>query len=162
MIYLLSEEIQTGKTTSLQLCTENRYDIGGFLGPDKNGMRFLMNLESKKEIPFEIDITDFEGPIKVIGKYSISKAAFDQAAVWVKEHLQSSKIKFVVIDEVGKLELAGKGFASTLEYALENIGDKHLILVVRNSLHDEIVEKFGLQKASRLTKNGIDKLLSSK
>jgi len=161
LIYLLSEEIQTGKTTSLQLCTENRYDIGGFLSPDKAGMRFLMNLKSKKEIPFEIDITSFEGPIEIIGKYSISQAAFDEAAIWVKEHLNSPEIKFIIIDEVSKLELAGKGFASTLQYAMKNIGDKHLILVVRNSLHDEIVEKFGLQKASRLTKNGIDKLLSS-
>lgn len=161
MIYLLSEEIQTGKTTSIQLCTENRYDIGGFLSPDKNGIRYLMNLESKKEIPYEIDITEYEGPIEVIGKYAISKAAFDQAAIWVKEHLQSTNTKFIVIDEIGKLELEGKGFASILEYAKENVGNKHLIIVVRNSHHKAIVEKFGLENASFLTKNGIDKLLSS-
>lgn len=161
MIYLLSEEIQTGKTTSLQLCTENRYDIGGFLSPDKNGMRYLMNLKSKKEVPFEIDITSFEGPFELIGKYAISKEAFHHADDWVKEHLQSDTTKFIVIDEIGKLELADKGFAETLRYAIDNIGDKHLVLVVRNSLHDEIVKKFGLENASALTKNGIDKLLSS-
>lgn len=162
MIYLLSEEIQSGKTTSLQLCTENRYDIGGFLSPDKNGLRCLMNLSSKKEVPFEIDLTSFEGPIEIIGKFAISTDAFAAGHQWVKEHLQSPQIKFIIIDEVGLLELKDKGFADCLRYAKDNLGDKHLIVVLRNSVREEAVKHFGLEDATELTKNGIDALLASK
>lgn len=161
MIYLLSEEIQSGKTTSLQLCTENRYDIGGFLSPDKNGVRCLMNLSSKEEIPFEIDLTSYEEGIEIIGKFAIAKSAFDTGEKWVKEHLANPQTKYIVIDEVGPLELQGKGFANTLKYATENLGDKHLIVVLRKSMHEKVVDTFGLQEATILTKNGINSLLCS-
>ena len=161
MIYLLSEEIQSGKTTSLQLCTENRYDIGGFLSPDKNGIRCLMNLSSKEEIPFEIDLTSYDGSIEIIGKFAIAQSAFQTGENWIKEHLIAPQIKFIVIDEVGPLELNGKGFANALRYATKNLGDKHLIIVLRKAMHDKIVEAFELQEASILSKNGIDKLLAS-
>lgn len=143
------------------MCTENRYDIGGFLSPNKNETRCLMNLKSKKEVPFEIDITSYEGQFEVIGKYAISKSAFENGNEWVKEHLQSSEIKFVVIDEIGPLELQGKGFAPCLRHAIENKADKNLILVVRKSIHDKVVEEFGLSEAKQLSKNGIDALLGS-
>lgn len=161
MIYILSEEIQSGKTTSLQLCTENRYDIGGFLSPDKNQVRCLMNLKSKEEIPFEIDLTSYEEAIEIIGKFALAKSAFDIGSRWIKEHLLTEEIKYVVIDEIGRLELQDKGFAGTLRYALENIGDKHLILVIRQSLQKEILEKFALSDYKVLQKNEIDQVLNS-
>jgi len=159
LIYILSEEVQSGKTTSLQLCTENRYDIGGFLSPDKNKVRCLMNLQSKAEIPFEIDLTSFTDPIVIIGKFAIAKAAFEIGSKWVKEHLKDDKVKFVVIDEVGKLEAEGKGFAEVVRYAIDNIGEKNLILVIRSSLQKEILEKFALSDYRMLTKNEIDGVL---
>ncbi len=160
MIYLLSEEIQSGKTTSIQLCTENRYDIGGFLSPDQNGSRYLLNLQNKKEIPFEIDLTNFDGPYDIIGKYAISRESFSIAHEWIKDHLANAQSKHIVIDEVGPLELQGKGFADSLRYAKENIGTKNLIIVVRESLLDKVIQAFELYDAERLTKNGIQQLLS--
>lgn len=161
MIYILSEEDQSGKTTSLQLCTENRYDIGGFLSPDKNHVRFLMNLQSKEEIPFEIDLTSYGEAIEITGKYAIAKSAFDTGARWIKEHLGTERVKFIIIDEVGLLELEDKGFAGVVNYAIENMGSKHLILVIRSSLHEKVVEKFALSDYKILKKNEIDPLLSS-
>jgi len=159
LIYLLSEEIQSGKTTSLQLCTENRYDIGGFLSPDKNKVRCLMNLQSKAEIPFEIDLTSYTDPIVIIGKFAIATAAFEIGSKWIKEHLANDDVNFIVIDEVGKLEAEGKGFAEALRHAIDHIGNKNLILVVRSNLQKEIVEKFALSEYKILTKNEIDKVL---
>ena len=161
MIYILSEEIQSGKTTSLQLCTENRYDVGGFLSPDKNQIRCLMNLLTKEEIPFEIDLTSYSEEIVIIGKFAVAKSAFDIGARWVKEHIHSDQVKFVIIDEIGPLELEDKGFSGVVQYALENIGDKHLILVIRKNFQEKVLTKFSLSDFTILQKNEIDKLLSS-
>lgn len=161
MIYILSEEIQSGKTISLQLCTENRYDIGGFLSPDKNKVRCLLNLNSKEEIPFEIDLTSYNDEIEIIGKFAFAKSAFDIGSNWIKEHLNDEKIRFIIIDEIGKLELEDKGFSGVVSYALENAGEKHLILVVRKSLHEEIVQKFALSDYKLLQKNDIDNVLNA-
>jgi len=159
LIYILSEEHQSGKTTSLQLCTENRYDIGGFLSPDKNNLRYLMNLKSKKEIPFEIDLTNYADPIEIMGKFAIAKAAFEIGSKWVKEHLADDSIKFIIIDELGRLELQDKGFAKILKFALANKGDKNLILVIQSKLQKQMVEKFALSDFKVLKKNEIDGIL---
>lgn len=161
MIYILSEEIQTGKTTSLQLCTENRYDVGGFLSPDKNQLRCLMNLQSKEEIPFEIDLTSYDGDIEIIGKFAVAKSAFKTGEQWIMDHLQDDKVRHIIIDEVGRLEAEDKGFAKVVHHAIKNKDKKNLILVIRKDFQEQIVQKFALSDYKILSKNKIDEILAS-
>ena len=118
-----------------------------------------MNLQTKEEILFEIDLTSYSDDIEIIGKFAVAKSAFDIGSRWIKEHILDDKVKFIIIDEVGRLEAKDKGFAGAVRYAIENMGNKHLIFVIRADLQEQIIEKFALSDYKVLTKNEIDKVL---
>ena len=53
----------------------------------------------------------------------------------------------VVIDEVGKLELNGKGWAKQLDYLIQS-GRNHLLIAVRDEFSEEVLEKWNIQHAA--------------
>ncbi len=73
-----------------------------------------------------------------IGRFKFSKARFDLAAKRMKHQAYDPKIEVIVIDEIGKLELTGEGFYDVFVELL--LSDKDLHLVVRDYLHNEVIE----------------------
>lgn len=144
MIYIVTGEVGSGKTTKIQNWLSNRTDVGGFISPDFNGTRYLKNNQSKEVIRFQV--RNQEDDQIEVGRFLFRKSAFRQAEEWAVQHLIEDKVSYILIDELGKLEVKGEGLA-TLIKKLVSQDLKHIILVIRDYLLDEAIQIFGLQKA---------------
>lgn len=160
MIYILTGAIQTGKTTSLLNALIGKNSIGGFLTPDVNGTRTIFDLENKKHLIFQL-LEESEDAISV-GRFLFSKSSMDAIAKKSIEQYHKENIEWIVIDEIGKLELRKTGFHNLLEKLLLNEwASKNLLLVVRDYLLDEVVEQYKLVKAIVIDKDSIQDHLSA-
>jgi nucleoside-triphosphatase THEP1 len=120
-----------------------RNDCGGVLSPDVDGLRQLYHVKDKSGIVWQK--TESDAPTDVhIGRFVFDADAFSLAAAWLNQDLLDSKIKYIMLDEVGPLELAGLGWDSWLREGLQRLDDKTLIMVVRESLVDKVIENYGL------------------
>ncbi len=78
-----------------------------------------------------------QGP--VIGRFSCSQKTFD----WASNCILESQRESIVIDEVGRLELQGEGYAKTL---LALLGmQKELYIAVRDRFVDDVIKEFAIK-----------------
>lgn len=126
--------------------SQDRDDCGGVLSPDVDGLRVLYNVKTKQTIPWQKPMPD-ENDL-VVGRFSFDPDAFMVASGWLDEHLKDDTVRHIILDEVGMLELDGKGWASWLNASLPQLGDKTLVLVVRRTILDEVINLFGLEEVS--------------
>jgi nucleoside-triphosphatase len=136
-IYILVCEKHSGKTTALMQWVKDKKNMAGILSPVVNEERMFYNIANGEY--FTMLATANEETL-LVGKYAFSKTAFDKANTILKE----IKNQFVIIDEIGPLELMGKGFADTLKNILQQKNYANLLLVVRNGLVDDMVEYFSI------------------
>lgn len=153
-IYILVCEKHSGKTTALMQWIKDKKNIAGILSPVVNEERMFYNIANGEY--FNMLATANEETL-LVGKYAFSKAAFDKANTALKE----TKNQFVIIDEIGPLELMGKGFADTLKNILQEKSYTNLLLVVRNGMADDVVNYFSIY-ANEMQFIGIDDLLNDK
>jgi nucleoside-triphosphatase THEP1 len=147
-IIILTGAIQTGKSTRLLQWSEHK-NVGGFLTPIVSDKRMLFSLPQKVHTPFE-SMESNEQTISV-GRYHLLKSTFDQ----MNTHLinQSNNLfDWLIIDEVGPLELQGEGIYTGLIYLLSN-SSVPLLLVVREGLVQQVVDKFNLAGVELVTKD---------
>ena len=147
MILILTGPTRSHKTTTLLNWAKKRNDCGGVLTPDHLGLRILYNVREKKSIPFEKKENSLDNDI-VIGRFVFDLENFNLATQWLDEHLSDPALHYVLLDEIGPLELGGRGWDQWLLSSLAKIGDKTLTLVVRRSLLDEVIEHYRLEEAS--------------
>jgi nucleoside-triphosphatase len=136
MIYILSAPIQSGKTTSLINWSAARKDVTGILTPVIGGKRFFMNVQTKEQFPMEA--TGDEESL-VVGRFTFSKAAFDKAIQTIRDSIHMEG--WLVIDEIGPLELAGKGFY-TIVNEIGALRKYKTILVVRKGMAQMVKDHF--------------------
>ena len=76
-------------------------------------------------------------------------------------NIQSKENTVIIIDEIGKLELKEKGLYESLMHHLQVVRTNNfkLLLVVRDSLLDEVKLKFGVSDATVITVNDIESTL---
>ncbi len=81
-----------------------------------------------------------------VGKYSFSMNSFSKA-VDILSSGAYNKNGWLVIDEIGPLEISGRGFDEALKEFLQN-GSQNLklILVVRDSIKDAVIARYSLDK----------------
>jgi nucleoside-triphosphatase THEP1 len=142
MIYILSAPVQSGKTSSLINWSAARKDVYGILTPVINGKRVFMNAQTKEQFPMEA--TGDEETLEV-GRFVFSKAGFDKAIQIIREAV--NKKGWLIIDEIGPLELRGEGFCEVLKEVLAQRNNK-LLLVVREGLLEQVKEYFGISAAT--------------
>lgn len=143
-IYILKGAIGLGKTTSLLNYCKGKNTIGGILSPVINGKRHFLDIRSN-EMKLMESLKE-ETETLNIGRYKFSPKAFDWANKILIE-CENKNYELIIIDEIGPLELQGKGFASTLKLLLNNQEIKpDLLLVVRESLVNEVLKYFGIKK----------------
>lgn len=142
-IYILTGPIQTGKTTALMNWCLAKTTVAGILTPIVNEKRKFFNI-SNKEI-FDMEADDKEKNILSIGKYNFSQVAFSKAEQIILEPLLSN-IQYLVIDEIGPLEIKGEGFYNATKELLQNDLSVNIILVVRKNLLLDIIKLFDLEK----------------
>jgi nucleoside-triphosphatase THEP1 len=80
------------------------------------------------------------------GPYSFSGAGFSFADEIIKEAMQNESDP-LYIDEIGPLELQGKGFSGILKLAISKAsGQKEIYITVRDSCLDAVIKKFAISQ----------------
>lgn len=120
-----------------------RDDCGGVLSPDENGLRQLYNIKDGNVTVWQKLEADLPTDV-LVGRFVFDTTAFDLAIEWLDQHLQDRETKYLLLDEVGPLELSGGGWDAWLQNAVSKISDKTLILVVREGLVEKVVEHYGI------------------
>jgi nucleoside-triphosphatase THEP1 len=119
--------------------------------PDINGQRMILNISTQQTFPIQCVDTSTNEEIITIGKYHFFAAVFQKANAILLQALDV-KPQWLVIDEIGKLEMQGKGFYESvkliIDYYIINYFEQtnfNLLLVVRDSLVNEVVDFFGIK-----------------
>jgi nucleoside-triphosphatase THEP1 len=148
-IFIFTGPVHSGKTTALLKWAELQKNIAGVLMPDMDGSRKIVNLLTKEV--FSIECTDplqASEPLTAIGRYYFYTAAFEKANQLLVQAL-SQNPGWLVIDEAGKLELAGKGFHDPVVKAVALYNNENnpgnLLICVRDSLCDAVISFFNIR-----------------
>lgn len=143
-VFILTRPVQTGKTSSLVSWSEKHYNVYGILTPVVDGRRVFMNAHTRHQFGMEADAA--ETNTVHVGRYAFSQPAFEQARLVIREAIRMPG--WLVIDEIGPLELRGEGFAGELRDALNQQPEEQtILLVVREGLVEQVREAFGLDDA---------------
>jgi nucleoside-triphosphatase THEP1 len=143
MILLFTAPIQTGKTTSLINWSAARNDVHGILTPVVEGKRVFMNAETREQFPMEAtDLsTSLSTDIITVGRFAFSKTGFDKAIQIIRDSFNNKG--WLIIDEIGPLELKGLGFFDVLKDTL-SVRREKILLVVREGITEQVIETFVL------------------
>ena len=147
-IIIFSRPVRSGKTAELmQWCDQIPaiQNVGGVLMPDIGGGRKLFDISTKEY--FDIECKDPSATVRsliTVGNFNFYEDAFERAnAIILKA---ASERDVLIIDEVGKLELEGKGFYQSIKEILErdeyNSSSKSIVLVVRENLYQQVLSFF--------------------
>jgi nucleoside-triphosphatase len=147
-IYIVSAPVHSGKTTSLLRWIENRNDVSGILTPVISRKRYFMDAMSRETFPMEASPGEEEF---TVGKYIFSRTAFDRAEKILENSIHQNK-EWLIVDEIGPLELTGKGFDKVLRSILSSHNRDNpktsmkLLLVVREHLLDVVIKFYGISR----------------
>jgi nucleoside-triphosphatase len=144
-IFIFSGPVNSGKTTRL-LAWKNGKNCSGILTPKINGKRMFMNVGTDEFFPMEADESE---PVFEIGKYKFSRINFDRAVTVLKEEYDDENTEWLIIDEIGPLELKGDGFSAILKRIISGHRKLKLVLVIREQLADEVLKVFNIQTFNR-------------
>lgn len=162
MIYILTGAIRTGKTTTLLEWSEKRDDVDGLLCPDgENGKRDFLKVKSQEEFELEVEALEKREEVIEIGSFKFLKAAFKKANDYLISIAFEARSQYIIMDEIGKLELKNEGLhlsAETLISKYMHDKQRHLILVVRDYLLEDILKHYVISKYSVLKKEGLEML----
>ena len=147
-INILTGPIQSGKTTRLIAWVKFHRHAAGILSPVIHKQRYIYSIHANDYRQLEAGNENVpEKDLIKIGQYSFLKSTFN----WAREQLQSAlkeKTKYLVIDEIGPLELTGQGLEPAVTAVVQQILQSpkhHLIIVVRDSLLERVVMHYDLE-----------------
>ncbi len=138
-----------------------RKDVYGILTPkSSNCTRYFLDIENDEAFDMEAQEND-TGTVEV-GRYIFSKSAFIKANAIIVNCLKHQKNGYLIIDELGKLELRQLGFHKAAIQAIHNLShnqNSHVILVVRTSLLNAIIEHYGIENYTVMNKINLAQML---
>lgn len=141
-ILIFTGPVQSGKTTSLLQWSEGRDDVFGILTPVVDGKRVFMDAKSRQQFQMELEYGEGDSSI-MIGRFIFSKQAFNRAVHVLHDAI--GKPGWLIIDEIGPLELRDEGFAEALRHLLKSKREgQQILLVVREGLVEKVREWFGI------------------
>ncbi len=144
MIYILSDDIGTGKSKALLKWTKGQADVFGVLSP-RNDLNERYFLDVSTGAPFKMEANDEDVDIILVGRYKFLHSAFKRANIIIKNAIEHNTSGFVIIDEIGKLEMRSEGLHESASKAIITAMQHqklHVVLIVRRSLIDAIIEKY--------------------
>ena len=161
MIYILTGAIRSGKTTALLHWSKSRNDVDGLLCPDDaNGKRYFLKL--KNNTIFKLEAEAETEAIVTIGNFKFLRSAFNEANDYLILEASKTERQYLIIDEIGKLELKNEGLHVSTQALISQFKSKdntHLILVVRDYLLDAVLEHYGITECSILTTEDLENLI---
>lgn len=150
-VIIITGERGEGKSTFLlNLVTkleEKNIPVGGFIarGHVKNGKRSgfdIVDIHTKQEM--QLSSTQKIGNLQ-IGKFYFNQKAIEFGQKITEENYVKND-KFVIIDEIGPLELKNKGWSEVVE-DIFNMPNKTQIWTVRKSLVKSVLKRFAISEA---------------
>jgi nucleoside-triphosphatase THEP1 len=161
MIFILTGPIRSGKSTAIDKWCNSCVDVDGIVCLDNSqGKRYFKHIQSQEKYDAEAEIQT-KSEVIPIGNFIFSQKAFDTANAYLLMVNKKSDYKYLVMDELGKLELKNKGLHdSAKSIVLPHLKDvsKHIILLVRETLLNEIVAHYEISHYKVLKKEDLTKL----
>jgi nucleoside-triphosphatase THEP1 len=151
-IFIISGSRDEGKTTFVRTLTDelkkNNIPVGGILSLKQMDGSIVIGYDL-----FDIESNDTEVLLRVneekwkdkIGKFNINPAGFEKG----KSILNPARLrdkKLVIIDEIGILELADKGWADCLQ-ELIRASANNIIITVRDDYVEDVIQKWKIKNA---------------
>ncbi len=133
--------IRSGKTTRLAAWAAVTPEAAGLLMPDTAAGRVFQDIGSGATWPTAATPDD-ANPL-LIGRFTFSRAAFVRANAALLAAARHPRTRWLVVDEIGPLELRGEGLAPALRQLLAE-PCAGVVLVVREGLREAVAAEFGL------------------
>jgi nucleoside-triphosphatase THEP1 len=153
-ITIITGPVSSGKTTLLKRFVEKTSDCAGFLCPDKEGRRGLYAIARDTWYPFEVGEDSFQETIQV-GRFLFLPDSFALMQRLLEEGLETGA-ETILVDEVGWIELQGRGLEPGLSAFLSTLKRKNhpinVFLVVREQLVEKVIAHYGLHDATILSR----------
>ncbi len=150
-VYILTGAVQTGKTTALQNWCVNQTHVSGIVTPIINGKRFFVNVATQET--FAMEAMEEETEVVKIGRFVFSAAAFAIA----NSIIEKANNTYVIVDEIGPLELNGLGLYKACTQLLLN-PISHIIIVVREGLVEQVIDFFNIQRPIIISTTTLEQL----
>ncbi len=159
-VYIITGETGEGKTTFLlglkDILKEKGIRVGGILAPrlmesDMTIGYDILDVSSGVTAPF-LRLTNPE--IKGVERFAQMEEGY-RVGLKALNPENNRDSNLMIIDEAGPLEMRGEGWAGRLSQLLE-INEWQIMIVVRKSLVNEMVRKFGIKDAAILEVGSID------
>jgi nucleoside-triphosphatase THEP1 len=145
-IFIISGPVHSGKTTRLLSWLQNKINLYGILSPVIDGKRYLLNIDSNEKRMLEVSGKRNQKDSITVGKYKFAKSVFEWGCEVIANSIAENP-EWIVIDEVGPLELQGEGLAKAVNkvFSHQNILVRtNLVLVVRDYLMTDFLNHYNL------------------
>lgn len=149
-VYLVTGPVNSGKTTRLTNWVKTKSNCAGILTPKIEGRRMFLDIKTGEHFSMEADET--ESALHV-GKYRFSAAAFEKAITILRQASADPTTQWLMIDEIGPLELKGEGFCKVLKDMLAEEKIINIVLVARQTLETEIIKDFNIKNFKHIDLN---------
>lgn len=147
-LYILSGPVQTGKSTRLKKWVADKSSADGILQIVKDNKRYLFDIRSKLERLLSVNETDDQSNIINVGNFAFNKRTFEWARAELLNSLEN-RPEWLIVDEVGKLELIGEGLEPAVYDLMLKAKDyptTKFLFIVRDSLLQSFFEYYNLNK----------------
>ena len=142
-IHIFKGPVHSGKTFRLLNWADGLQSIDGIAAPLINSSRYLLHISSRKKKLLQLPLKTQNLNTEKVGPYIFSKDTFG----WARKILldcMDKNLDWLVIDEIGLLELDGRGLEPAVTEILkcENCSIKHIVLVVRDNLVSRVFKHY--------------------
>lgn len=139
-LYLICGAVRSGKTTQLEKWVHTMEPVDGILAPVVAGERQLCHIASGQ-------CRNLHKGVSALNRISVGRFVFNNDVfLWAHSVLRSlnPQARVIVVDEIGPLELAGRGLEPELSRLLETprFGKAHFIFVVRDALKEKVLRHY--------------------
>jgi len=148
-IHILTGPVKSGKTTRLIAWIRYHENCAGILAPVIDEKKHIYSIHNERQMVLEGEknLAGQEQKLIDIGRYSFLLSSFE----WAREELLSAlnlNPRWLIIDEIGPLELAGEGLEPAVTAILnkfERTKDHQLILVIREAILEQVIAHYQLE-----------------
>jgi nucleoside-triphosphatase THEP1 len=147
---ILCDPVRSGKTTALSAwitAAGKTRTFGGITAPTPGGVRHVCSVFTGECRRIDADPQDGEPRETTrIGPHALYTDVF----LWAQHEIEASvgkELDWLIVDEIGPLELRGEGLEPVLGHVLDSVlsqSGTRLLLVVREHLVDRVIAHYRL------------------
>ena len=148
-IIIFSRPVHSGKTTTLLEWSKGQKSITGILMPDMDGERKMLDIRTNEIFDAECkDAGDAKAATVNIGRFYFYASSFKKANSILMNEMAKAP-EWLIVDEVGKLEMEENGFYPALKKLIPFYQSEkalgRLVLVIRDSLVEKVCSFFEIK-----------------